>query len=162
MLRWRLRIRPWEMKHGLDLVTADFVYVRWLGDRKGTEELTKTWDKIIIDRTEDLSNWVGLFRQFVTRGLKIFAYANNHYSRHGQATVRRFGNCGIRDRQQFAFRNQKRRRLFPSRKVYPAGGGWGLGFCFSSGGGGLPRGGGAGGAGGDAGLGLSGWGLLSG
>ena len=108
-------------------------------------------------------NWVGLFRQFVTRGLKIFAYANNHYAGHGQAAVKTFWELwNKRDRQQFAFRNQKRRKLFPSRKVYPAGGGWGLVFCFSSGGGGLPRGGGAGGAGGDAGLGLSGWGLLSG
>ena len=26
--------RPWEMKGALDLVTADFVYVRWLGNRR--------------------------------------------------------------------------------------------------------------------------------
>ena len=26
--------RPWEMKEKLDLITADFTYVRWLGDRK--------------------------------------------------------------------------------------------------------------------------------
>jgi uncharacterized protein YecE (DUF72 family) len=32
--------RPWELKDGLDLVTTDFVYVRWLGDRKGIEALT--------------------------------------------------------------------------------------------------------------------------
>jgi len=31
------------MKEKLDLVTADFVYVRWLGDRKGIEALTTTW-----------------------------------------------------------------------------------------------------------------------
>lgn len=33
------------MKVALDLVTADFAYVRWLGDRKGIEEKTTTWDK---------------------------------------------------------------------------------------------------------------------
>jgi hypothetical protein len=27
--------RPWNVTDGLDLVTTDFVYVRWLGDRKG-------------------------------------------------------------------------------------------------------------------------------
>ena len=27
--------RPWEMKADLDLITADFAYIRWLGDRKG-------------------------------------------------------------------------------------------------------------------------------
>lgn len=36
--------RPWEMKGALDLVTADFAYVRWLGNRKGMEEQTTTWD----------------------------------------------------------------------------------------------------------------------
>jgi hypothetical protein len=52
--------RPWEVKNGLDLVATDFVYVRWLGDRKGIEALTATWDKTIIDRTDDLKKlgWV--------------------------------------------------------------------------------------------------------
>ena len=34
--------RPWEMINKLDLITANFSYVRWLGDRKGIEERTKT------------------------------------------------------------------------------------------------------------------------
>src|SRR5580704_596475 len=50
--------RPWEIKHELDLVTADFTYVRWLGDRKAIEEQTTTWDKVIIDRQGELSEWV--------------------------------------------------------------------------------------------------------
>src|SRR6266404_1496759 len=45
--------RPWEMKEKFDLITADFAYVRWLGDRKGIEEVTKTWDKTVVDRRED-------------------------------------------------------------------------------------------------------------
>ncbi len=53
------------MKEKLDLVTTDFVYVRWLGDRKGIEALTRTWDKTIIDRTDDLRNWAGLWRRKV-------------------------------------------------------------------------------------------------
>jgi uncharacterized protein YecE (DUF72 family) len=82
--------RPWELKDGLDLVTTDFVYVRWLGDRKGIEALTSTWDKIVLDRTEDLRNWAALFRQFVSRNLKVYAYANNHYAGYGPGTVRLF------------------------------------------------------------------------
>src|SRR5206468_10045856 len=35
--------RPWELKQKFDLVTADFSYVRWLGDRKGIEKQTTTW-----------------------------------------------------------------------------------------------------------------------
>ena len=41
-----------------DPITTDFTYVRWLGDRKGIEEKTKTWDKIIVNRTGDLGEWV--------------------------------------------------------------------------------------------------------
>jgi uncharacterized protein YecE (DUF72 family) len=82
--------RPWELKDGFELVTADFVYVRWLGDRRGIEALTTTWDKTVIDRTDDLRNWAALFRQLLTRDLKIFAYANNHYSGYGPGTVKLF------------------------------------------------------------------------
>jgi uncharacterized protein YecE (DUF72 family) len=82
--------RPWEMKEKFDLITADFAYVRWLGDRKRIEKVTERWDKIVLDRREDLTNWVELFRKFVARNLKVFAYANNHYAGHGPATVKTF------------------------------------------------------------------------
>ena len=86
------------MKDGLDLVTADFVYVRWLGDRKGIEALTTTWDKTVIERTDDLRNWAALFRQFVSRNLKVYAYANNHYAGHGPGRSSCFGICGRRSK----------------------------------------------------------------
>jgi uncharacterized protein YecE (DUF72 family) len=82
--------RPWEFKEGFDFVTADFTYIRWLGDRKGIEELTKTWDKTVLNRRGDLVNWVELFRQFMSRNLKVFAYANNHYAGNGPGTVKLF------------------------------------------------------------------------
>jgi uncharacterized protein YecE (DUF72 family) len=84
--------RPWEVKDGLNLVTADFVYVRWLGDRHGVEKITQVWDKTVVDRTEDLRNWVGLFRQFITKNLKVFAFANNHYGGFGPGTIKTFWN----------------------------------------------------------------------
>jgi len=82
--------RPWEMKDEFDPITDNFAYVRWLGDRRGIEEQTTTWDRTIVDRREDLTNWVEVFRQFVARNLKVFAYANNHYAGHGPATVKLF------------------------------------------------------------------------
>jgi uncharacterized protein YecE (DUF72 family) len=84
--------RPWEMKEKLDLITSDFTYVRWLGDRKGIEKQTTTWDKTIIDRTSDLKNWVEVFKSLVsnTKVLKIFAFSNNHYAGHGPATAKLF------------------------------------------------------------------------
>ena len=84
--------RPWEMKEQFDLVTSDFLYVRWLGDRKGIEKQTTTWDRTIIDRQEDLRNWVDLLRRLINdkRIRKTFAYANNHYAGHGPGTVKLF------------------------------------------------------------------------
>lgn len=82
--------RPWERPQKFDWITADFAYVRWLGDRKRIEERTQVWDKIVLDRTGDLVNWVALFRQFLSRDLKVFAYANNHYEGYGPDTIKVF------------------------------------------------------------------------
>jgi uncharacterized protein YecE (DUF72 family) len=62
--------RPWEMKEKFDLITADFTYVRWLGDRKGIEELTATWNKSIIDREVEIREWVRILKSVVARGSK--------------------------------------------------------------------------------------------
>jgi hypothetical protein len=51
-------LRPWKMKEKFDMVTTDFVYIRWLGDRQGIEKIRQVWDKAVVDRTEELSNWV--------------------------------------------------------------------------------------------------------
>ena len=64
--------------------------MRWLGDRKGIEKLTKTWDKTIVDRAPQLKNWVDYLSPIKKRGVTIYAYANNHYAGHGPATVARF------------------------------------------------------------------------
>jgi uncharacterized protein YecE (DUF72 family) len=84
--------RPWEMKEKLNLITADFTYVRWLGDREGIEAETKTWDKIIVDRTSDLRNWIEVLKQMLNtkKALKMFAFANNHYQGFGPGTVKLF------------------------------------------------------------------------
>src|ERR1700719_3568106 len=82
--------RPWEMKNGLDLITADFTYVRWLGDRKGIEEQTTTWDKVIIDRQGELFEWVKLLKKVQKLRIQILAFANNHYAGFGPGTLALF------------------------------------------------------------------------
>jgi uncharacterized protein YecE (DUF72 family) len=69
--------RPQQLK--FDYVTANFVYVRLLGDRKGIEEVTTVWDKVVVDRSAELQNWVSVCQETVRRGLPTFVYANNHY-----------------------------------------------------------------------------------
>jgi uncharacterized protein YecE (DUF72 family) len=86
--------RPWEMREKVDLVTTDFVYVRWLGDRHGIEKITRVWDRTVVDRTEELRNWVEILKTTLANKkiLKVFALANNHFSGNGPATVKLFWN----------------------------------------------------------------------
>ena len=75
----------WE---SLDPITADFTYIRLLGDRHGIEERTKTWDKVIVDRKREVADWVKLSRKFTRGGIELYAYVNNHFAGHGPAIVR--------------------------------------------------------------------------
>lgn len=81
---------PRELTKKCDAITADFSYIRWLGDRKGIEERTKTWDKVVVDREDDLKEWVEVVRGFNRRRVRVYAFANNHYAGHAPATVRLF------------------------------------------------------------------------
>jgi uncharacterized protein YecE (DUF72 family) len=83
-------LRIWEYGKKLDYITSDFAYVRWLGDRKGIERSTTTWDKTIVDRRADLLRWTEIFREFISRNLKVFAFANNHYAGSGPETIALF------------------------------------------------------------------------
>jgi len=73
-----------------DPITTDWTYIRWLGDRKGIEEQTTTWDRTVVDRTIELSSWVDYCYQIRKRGVLIYAYANNHYAGHAPATIAQF------------------------------------------------------------------------
>ncbi len=73
-----------------DYITADFAYVRLLGDRKGIERQTRVWDKVIVDRSRELTSWVDVCHETVRRGLPTFVYINNHYAGHAPATVAHF------------------------------------------------------------------------
>lgn len=85
---WMPRPAQWFAK--CDPITADFTYVRWLGDRKEIETQTKVWNKTIVDRSQELSEWAEILEKVHQRKIRIFAYANNHYAGHGPATVEMF------------------------------------------------------------------------
>jgi uncharacterized protein YecE (DUF72 family) len=81
---------PTELR--FDPITADWTYIRWLGDRKGIEQQTTTWDKTVVNRTTELTTWVDYCYQIKNRGVMIYAYANNHYAGHAPATIEQFRN----------------------------------------------------------------------
>lgn len=79
--------RPAQWFETINPVTADFTYVRLLGDRKGIEKETKIWNKIMVDRSSELKEWAGILGRL---NIPIYVYANNHYAGYGPATVEMF------------------------------------------------------------------------
>lgn len=82
--------RASEIFERFDPITADFTYIRLLGDRKGIEKQTKIWDKVIVDRSRELMSWVNVCQRTVRRGVSTYVYVNNHYSGFAPATVEQF------------------------------------------------------------------------
>ncbi|MEX1025239.1 MAG: DUF72 domain-containing protein [Planctomycetota bacterium] len=78
---------PAEFQQRFDLVTTDFVYCRLIGDRQAVEAHTKTFDRIVVDRSDRLERWAAFLKDL--QGVpEAYVYANNHFAGHGPATVR--------------------------------------------------------------------------
>jgi len=78
---------PADLAADHDLVTADFVYARLIGDRKKLDALTDSFDRIVLDQGPRLQRWAGLLNLLSDSVDEIFTYANNHYAGHGPATA---------------------------------------------------------------------------
>lgn len=75
---------PWMPRQ--EIATADFHYVRFLGDRK---QITDDFSHVRINREEDLEWWRVVIARLASEGQDLFAYFNNHYSGHSPNTARR-------------------------------------------------------------------------
>ena len=74
----------------LDVLTTDWTYVRFIGDRKGIEKKTETWEKLIIDRTKEMEEWAPRIQKRLDEGTIVWAYFNNHYAGHAPGSVELF------------------------------------------------------------------------
>jgi uncharacterized protein YecE (DUF72 family) len=86
---------PWmtpidQLMKKFDLATADFCYIRFLGDRKGIEEKTKHWDKVIIGREHEMGTWIPAIRRLIDLKRVIYAYFNNHYAGFAPGSIQLF------------------------------------------------------------------------
>lgn len=79
---------PLDLGSDLDLVTAEFSYVRLIGDRQAVEAATSTFDRIVLDKGASLERWADWLVEQCARVRETFAYANNHFAGHGPATIR--------------------------------------------------------------------------
>ncbi len=83
----------------LDVLTGDFAYVRFLGDRRRIDEridaLLATGDKqhrfdsLIWDREAELREWAAALLPVVVR-MRTWCFSNNHYAGFGPGTARQF------------------------------------------------------------------------
>jgi uncharacterized protein YecE (DUF72 family) len=64
-------------------VTADFLYLRWLGDRRAIER----YDREQIDRTSEFEAWQRDLSRVMPEVKEIFGYFNNHWAGHSPASA---------------------------------------------------------------------------
>jgi len=58
-------------------VTADFLYVRWEGDRK---VVSGTFGKMEVDRSEDLKVWAEKLKLYLHEDIDVFGYFGKYFS----------------------------------------------------------------------------------
>jgi uncharacterized protein YecE (DUF72 family) len=64
-------------------VTADFLYVRWLGVR----EWVGKYDRVSIDRALEHDAWEADLRATLPRVREVYGYFNNHWAGHSPASA---------------------------------------------------------------------------
>jgi uncharacterized protein YecE (DUF72 family) len=80
-------------------VTADFLYLRWLGDRR--EILS--YDRVVVDRTASFTAWAGDLERVLPEVREVYGYFNNHWAGHSPASAnemkRRLGLAPVDPRE---------------------------------------------------------------
>jgi len=85
---WMPRIDT--LAKALEVVTSDFAYVRFVGDRKAIEAKTKRWDQLIEDKSDEMKVWIGELKKITEKGVKTYAFFNNHYAGFAPGSIKQF------------------------------------------------------------------------
>lgn len=64
-------------------VTADFLYLRWLGDRRTIER----YDRVQVDRAAEFDAWERDLREALPQVREVYGYFNNHWAGHSPASA---------------------------------------------------------------------------
>lgn len=70
-------------------ITADFTYIRLLGNRK---QIPDDFSHSRVNRDKDLDWWSKWIEEFIEKELDVYVYSNNRYQGHAPATVRQMIN----------------------------------------------------------------------
>jgi len=64
-------------------VTADFLYLRWLGDRQDIER----YDRMQVDRSASFAAWEADLARVIPEVREVYGYFNNHWAGHSPASA---------------------------------------------------------------------------
>lgn len=71
----------------LNVITADFTYIRLLGNRK---EIPDDFSHVRIDRERNLDYWAETVLKTLQKGVSVYVFVNNRFQGHAPASVRSF------------------------------------------------------------------------
>jgi uncharacterized protein YecE (DUF72 family) len=78
---------PLDVISRLDAVPASFAYVRLIGDRAEVEQITQTFDSIVLDRSERIRAVAEAIRALAGR-VPVLVFVNNHFAGFAPETIR--------------------------------------------------------------------------
>jgi uncharacterized protein YecE (DUF72 family) len=73
----------WRELPCVTAVTADFLYLRWLGDRREIERYTH----VVVDRTASFGAWQADLERALPEVREVYGYFNNHWAGHSPASA---------------------------------------------------------------------------
>lgn len=85
-------------------VTADFLYLRWLGDRREIDR----YDRVQVDRSASFAAWQADLERVLGEVREVYGYFNNHWAGHSPASAnemkRRLGLPHVEPRERWSQR----------------------------------------------------------
>jgi uncharacterized protein YecE (DUF72 family) len=79
--------QPSEIMARIDAATGPLSYFRLIGNREAVEKLTTTFDRIVIDRSEELSECARSIEEMARR-VPVVVFTNNHFAGYAPQTAR--------------------------------------------------------------------------
>jgi len=96
-----------QLMKEMDVVTSDFSYIRFLGNRKQMDSLIdklmkegekdKQWNELVVDRTKEMEWWISAIRELIARNIDVYVYFNNHYAGFAPGSIALFRELWQKD-----------------------------------------------------------------
>jgi uncharacterized protein YecE (DUF72 family) len=84
---WMPAIADLWQQHGERLLTGPLAYVRLVGQRKRIDAMTRTVDRLVIDRADETRAVIAVLRAILATGRPAWVYVNNHYAGYAPGSI---------------------------------------------------------------------------